>query len=354
MLKSTTIIDFLNNRKLIITNQWKKQFFNAGEELDQLLVILLNEADYTKQLKPLAEKVAKKYHHNSENLKEFLQLVSKGRLIFISEIMLFDISHEDKLLYLEYINKTIDYFISQSLSSYTELQTKEQEEEYYLISQTHKDRLTLLGQITSSFVHEFRNPLTSIMGFIQLLQSEQPGLKYLDIISKELDQLNLRITQFLNLSKKEDMTLERDPFSISELVNEVIDFLYPSILEVNASIHNEVEENMLISGSKEEIRQVLFNIILNALDVISETGQPSIYIQGSHTLSDGIELMISNNGPKINEDVLPTIFEPFMTTKKRGTGLGLFVCREIIQKHKGTLTCTSDDNLTTFTIHLPK
>ena len=56
--------------------------------------------------------------------------------------------------------------------------------------------------MTSSFVHEFRNPLTSIMGFIQLLQSEQPEVKYLDIISKELEQLNSRITQFLKFLKK--------------------------------------------------------------------------------------------------------------------------------------------------------
>ena len=63
--------------------------------------------------------------------------------------------------------------------------------------------------------------------------------------------------------------------------------------------------------------------------------------------------MISNNGPKIDDSIFPHLFEPFFTTKKRGTGLGLFVCKEIIEKHGGTLTCDSSDQLTTFIIEVP-
>ena len=121
---------------------------------------------------------------------------------------------------------------------------------------------------------------------------------------------------------------------------------------MNASVSSNIADDFNIEGSKEEIRQVLLNIILNALDVISDIPSPSIYISCSESPLNHLILTISNNGPRIPEDVLPTIFEPFVTTKQQGTGLGLFVCKEIIEKHGGTLTCTSSDSLTTFTIHL--
>ena len=285
-------------------------------------------------------------------MDDFTNTITSGRSILITEVLNLGSSNKEKSELLHGINHLLDQFIHLTLTHYSHLQTKSLEEQYYFISQTHKDRLTLLGQMTSSFVHEFRNPLTSIMGFIQLLQSEQSGIKYLDIISKELEQLNNRITQFLNFSKRENTSSTITFFSISQLIREVIEFLYPSILEVNASISYNITSDININGSKEEIRQVLLNIILNALDVISTVPSPTIFISCAQSPLNHLILTISNNGSKIPEDVLPTIFEPFVTTKKQGTGLGLFVCKEIIEKHGGTLTCTSSDLLTTFTIHL--
>lgn len=347
-------IDFLTNNHKIMS-QWK-QFSLTEEQVESFFELLrkeiLQDANINEELDSLAKSIATDRFVQKMNLEDCTNTITNGRSILITELLNLGISNEEKTYLMHKINGLLDQFIYLSLTHYSNLQEKSLEEQYYFISQTHKDRLTLLGQMTSSFVHEFRNPLTSIMGFIQLLQSEQTQVKYLDIISKELEQLNSRITQFLNFSKKENETSTLTLFSISQLVHDVIEFLYPSILEVNASVSCNIADDIYIHGSKEEIRQVLLNIILNALDVISNIPSPSIYISCTQSPLKHLILTISNNGPKIPEDVLPTIFEPFVTTKKQGTGLGLFVCKEIIEKHGGTLTCTSTDLLTTFTIHL--
>ncbi len=348
-------IDFLTTNDKIMSH-WR-QLSLTEEQVESFFTLLrsdiLQSTNTKDQLDSLAKGIATERFIKKMSMDDFINTITSGRSILITEVLSLGSSNKEKSELLHGITHLLDQFIHLTLTHYSHLQAKSLEEQYYFISQTHKDRLTLLGQMTSSFVHEFRNPLTSIMGFIQLLQSEQPTIKYLDIISKELQQLNNRITQFLNFSKKENTPSTITLFSISQLIHDVIEFLYPSILEVNASISCNITSDINLTGSKEEIRQVLLNIILNALDVISAVPSPAIFISCAQSPLNHLILTISNNGPKIPEDVLPTIFEPFVTTKKQGTGLGLFVCKEIIEKHGGTLTCTSSDLLTTFTIHLP-
>ena len=364
VLNREMTLHFLSSHKTTILTEWKERLKHLPdgyidyfeEEIEKILNSLMKQLKNTDtnmddMLKDLGEKISAGRVKQRLNMDMFFSITSIGRSIIIDQFLAYDAIKGELSSVIHQINAYFDKLIYFALSSYTDLKTKQVAEQYQLINPNHKDRLTLLGQMTSSFVHEFRNPLTSIMGFIQLLQAEQPEIKYLDIISKELDQLNYRITQFLNLSKSETDTTQNEVFPIAPLVDEVIEFLYPSILEVNAIVSCNIEGDAQLVGSKEEFRQVLLNIILNALDVVTETPNPSIDISGSVT-SGFLTLNISNNGPKIPSEVLPSIFEPFITTKKRGTGLGLFVCKEIILKHQGTLTCHSTDFLTTFSIRV--
>ena len=217
----------------------------------------------------------------------------------------------------------------------------------------HEDRLMLLGQMTSSFVHEFRNPLTTVHGFVQLLRSENTNLPYLDIIATELDQLKMRITQFLTLSRKETFEKVEAEFSLNELLEEITSFIYPRLLETNVVLDLNISERLIVSGYIEEIRQVIINIIFNAIDVLTNHNDSNVIKIVGYEENGFIMLKTSNTGPKIPNDLLETIFEPFYTTKKTGTGLGLSVCREIIEKHNGQLYCTSNEEWTTFTMILP-
>ncbi|MEC2054889.1 histidine kinase N-terminal domain-containing protein [Peribacillus psychrosaccharolyticus] len=343
-----------------ITNTVKNPFKDGNHEKGMLLFDLIIQALTEKktemidsQIKNYAHIVASDRMQAEVNIAEFIKSVSLGRTILFNRLLPLNPTIAESHEFLLIINDCFDQFIYHTVEHYSELKSKMNENHYYFISSTHKDRLTLLGQMTSSFVHEFRNPLTSIMGFIQLLQDEKPKIKYLDIIAKELTQLNLRITQFLNISKRDTYDLTIELFSIEQLTNEVIEFLYPSILGANSSITSSFTETFFLKGSREEFRQVLLNIILNALDILSSVSNPTITINTEKSKSNMLKLTISNNGPKIDDSIFPHLFEPFFTTKKRGTGLGLFVCKEIIEKHGGTLTCDSSDQLTTFIIEVP-
>ena len=156
------------------------------------------------------------------------------------------------------------------------------------------------------------------------------------------------------LSKKELIGKEKTVFSLNKMIEEVLNFLYPSILDTNVRIIKEVADDMDLFGYADEIRQVLINIIFNAIDVLSQyRDDPQIQIKGFFVNDTHIKIEISNNGPVIPDHLLKTIFEPFVTTKTLGTGLGLFVCREIIEKHKGILACSSEPDKTSFIMLLP-
>ncbi|HLU22242.1 MAG TPA: HAMP domain-containing sensor histidine kinase [Bacillaceae bacterium] len=245
----------------------------------------------------------------------------------------------------------IDTFIYY-ISEYVE-EKSVQKDKNQLTKESHEERLTLLGQMTSSFVHEFRNPLTTIHGFIQLLRSENPELPYMDIISSELEQLKFRISQFLLLSRRESVNQEKTLFNVHDIFDQIIAFIYPRLLEFNVELERRIDRDLYIEGYVEEFRQVIINIIFNAIDVLAEQESSSAIKVKGYRNEDSIVLTISNTGPKIPDDLLATIFKPFVTTKKSGTGLGLYVCNDIIKKHNGQLLCTSNDEWTTFTIVIP-
>ncbi|WP_442599027.1 histidine kinase N-terminal domain-containing protein [Neobacillus sp. D3-1R] len=363
------LIDYLLSRKEELLNEWGKKIIISYDDPFKLQIrdngeamfsILLNIFTMTDQqlddhLKRLAAKIAMERVHADINIGDFVYNVSSGRTILYQQLSQSKLEWEEMQQAMNKINYCFDKFLYFAVSSYTDAKNKIIQEKTHLIDSTHEDRLTLLGQMTSSFVHEFRNPLTSIKGFIQLIKSEYPDMKYLDIISNELEQLNFRISQFLLLSKKELIGKEKTTFSLNTMLEEVLVFLYPSILDVKVKIIKELHDDVNIYGYADEIRQVLINIIFNAIDVLGHyrMEEPIIEIKCFIIPNSFVQINIGNNGPMIPEEHQKTIFEPFFTTKKLGTGLGLFVCREIIEKHKGVLTCSSHMDRTVFSIVLP-
>ncbi|WP_251552083.1 sensor histidine kinase [Neobacillus muris] len=192
------------------------------------------------------------------------------------------------------------------------------------------------------------------MGFIKLLKNQHPDLPYLDVISKELDQLKFRITQFLHTSKMNTVfETKNEDITINFLLEEVMDFLYPSIVDGNIQIISNIEEDIKINGDRNELKQVFLNLLMNAVDAVCEEENERRINIDTEAGFDQITINVSNNGSPLNPDAIEYIFEPFYTTKKLGTGIGLFVCKNIVEKHKGKIHCFSKDHLTTFQITLP-
>ncbi|WP_318505393.1 histidine kinase N-terminal domain-containing protein [Bacillus sp. T3] len=364
------LLDFFIDQKNSIFTEWENRLLISSQDpfkekvqqnreiIYHTIVSMLTKSgdDLEDYLRFIANKVGEERVLANSNIGDFVYNVNVGRSVLFQYLLSFQVQCTDFAITMNKINNFFDKFIYYAVSHYTEAKDKIIEEKNQFIDSTHQDRLTLLGQMTSSFVHEFRNPLTSIQGFIQLLKAEYKEMKYLDIISSELEQLNFRISQFLLLSKKEVIGKEKTAFSLNALVEEVLSFLYPSILDSKVKVLNNLNlvGEIELYGYADEIRQVFINIVFNALDVLSQyRADPTIQIKGFKLENDFVKILVSNNGPMIPEQQLNTIFEPFVTTKKLGTGLGLFVCREIIEKHKGKLACQSIPDQTSFIITLP-
>jgi signal transduction histidine kinase len=334
-----------DNKGLILMN---------GSLMYDIITTSIEDGYSDHDIQSFAYKVGEERANANVNIGEFVYNVNLGRSILIKYINLSGIKTEEWQPIIDLINKQFDLFCYYAVTRYTEIMDERLQEKNLFISQTHKDRLSILGQMSSSFVHEFRNPLTSVMGFIKLLQHDHPQLPYLDIISTELDQLKFRITQFLHTSKMNLLAESNsEEITIHLLIKEVVDFLYPSIVGGNIQMVSTIDEDIKVNGDRNELKQIFLNLLMNAIDAVCEEENLRKITIESNIEDQQVKICISNNGPTIHPEAVQFIFEPFFTTKKLGTGIGLFVCKNIVEKNNGEISCMSDDHLTTFQVTFP-
>jgi two-component system, sporulation sensor kinase A len=198
------------------------------------------------------------------------------------------------------------------------------------------DKLSIVGQLAASVAHEIRNPLTSLKGFIQLFQeSEQlDASNYYAIMHKELNRIDQIMGQLLLLAKPQVKSYKKT--SLRELVDFVEALLQPEAILQNIEIKSSMCEKLPhIIAEENELKQVLINVIKNAMESMAEGGV--ISIEGK-LIDNRIHLNVKDQGCGIPSDRLARIGEPFFTTKEKGTGLGLMVSSKIMKEHKGELT----------------
>ncbi|MBY0088222.1 MULTISPECIES: sensor histidine kinase [Brevibacillus] len=332
------------------SDQYKGLIHLNGQALYRMVIEYFRSEITLEDIKELAYKVAYERNRAETNIGDFVSNVCMGREMVIDLLQKGPFTPATLMPALLKINECFDVFLVHAVFKYTDLKDNDLEEKKLFIERSHKDRLTILGQMASSFVHEFRNPLTSIMGFSRLLKEDYPNLPYVEIIENELRQLNYRVSQFLLVSKKGAVYKQMEVFSVWELFDEILSFLYPNIVDVNVDIQCSIDPTFQLKGYKDEMKQVFINIISNALDALhKKTGDKEIIIDVSQT-PDSSLITVSNNGLPIPPDLLSVIFEPFFTTKELGTGIGLYVCKEIIERHGGKITCESTDQQTKFSM----
>ncbi|GAE33318.1 histidine kinase N-terminal domain-containing protein [Halalkalibacter akibai] len=360
------LYDYLELNKMNFLEEWQgkikldphDRFKEKVTENGQLMYELISHKILNKtienQLEELAFIVAHERVAANINIGDFVYNVNIGRSILVKYILNSGVTPLIMNETICSVNELFDHFCYNAVTKYTEIKNDELQEKKLFINQSHKDKLAILGQMSSSFVHEFRNPLTSIIGFNKLLRNEYPNLKYLDIIEMELDQLKFRITQFLHTSKMDIVGESKRMVNIKLLIEDILQFLYPSFADVDIKITLMLDDNLQVEANKDELKQVFVNVLMNSVDALRQKEKPrEIKVSAENSFEEEIKVTIANNGPAIPLSVRETIFEPFFTTKDLGTGIGLYVCRNIIEKHNGSLDCLSNDQETTFLINLP-
>ena len=214
------------------------------------------------------------------------------------------------------------------------------------------DRLAAVGQLAAGLAHEIRNPLAAISGSIQLMTEEGVGRpQLLDIILRETDRLKLVTGQFLDFAKPKQVTQKQcDLVALAEEAICLLEKACDGPSAVTFSLQREAEQ-VMVAADPDQMKQVLWNLGLNAIQAMPRGGQLTFAIRphvpdngaGSTGLTTGgwAAIELTDTGAGISPGELDRIFEPFYTTKPRGTGLGLAIVRRIIDHLGGRIEVVS-------------
>jgi signal transduction histidine kinase len=245
----------------------------------------------------------------------------------------------------------------QKAELYADLQTSLQVEKAIRNQMVQSERLSVMGRLLASVSHELNNPLQAIQNALFLLRDEKgisaQGKGDLEIVLSEAE----RMTALIGRLRATYRATQMEDFQATQ-INNIIEDVYALI--ATHLRHNEIsfefhpDPNLpMIPVLTDQIRQVLLNLLMNAVEAMTTGGKLTISTQ-LLAESDEILLRISDTGPGIDPSILPNIFEPFVTDKERGTGLGLTITYDIILKHHGRIQAENNPQSgATFSVWLP-
>ncbi|HSX83544.1 MAG TPA: ATP-binding protein [Candidatus Saccharimonadia bacterium] len=221
------------------------------------------------------------------------------------------------------------------------------------------ESLALLGKLAAGVSHEIRNPLGAIVLHMDLLEEELQDLlsewpaqiaEPLADVRTQLTRLGDLVQDYLSLARL--ASLQREPADIGTFVDDVLKEVAPQVAKCEVTLRREGPASLgQVALHANTLRRVLLNLVQNALDAMLQGG--TLTLRGWQTASH-VHLDICDTGAGIPADQLAQIFEPLYTTKPAGTGLGLYMAREIVAAHDGEIRVTSQvGSGTTFTITLP-
>jgi signal transduction histidine kinase len=224
------------------------------------------------------------------------------------------------------------------------------------------EKLAVAARLAASFSHEINNPLESVTNLLYLIglsSSLEETQKYAQIAARELARVSEMVTQNLRFYRE---PIKPIAVEITEVVNAALHLYHARLVAAEVSIERDFRECPPILGVVGELRQLILNLIANALDAIRHGGTLKIRIAGTREhrngLRSGVRVTVGDTGSGIRPEIRNTLFEPFVSTKgNTGTGLGLWVSSEIVRRHGGTIQVRSRAHTpvtgTVFSVFLP-
>ena len=212
--------------------------------------------------------------------------------------------------------------------------------------------LELIAQMAAGISHEIRNPMTTVRGFLQLLETK-PECKeyssYFHLMIEEIDRANSIITEFLSMGKTKMSDLQL--LDLNAVIQDIVPLILIDAYNQDKSVQVDTHETPSILLNKNEIRQLVINLSRNGLEAMKKGDVLSIktYKEGD----DCVVLAVHNQGKPISPEILEKMGTPFFTTKDSGTGLGLGVCYGIVARHQAKMEVETSAEGTTFFVKFP-
>ena len=234
------------------------------------------------------------------------------------------------------LRKAFEYFFPESKDFFTSI--------YGFDEELEKEKAALLEEMATGLAHEIRNPLGSIKGAAQYLQSEGEGTegrKLLDVIIEETDRLNRVVSQFLDYAKPFRLDLKKQ--DINRVIEKAVSLIRANHAAEGIVVETDLNPNLPeVEIDAEQIVQVILNISFNSVEAMPEGG--TLLFRTSRIESekgDAVGIAIRDTGRGMDKEEMQKIFKPFFTTKERGVGLGLAICRRIVKNHGGYIRVKS-------------
>jgi signal transduction histidine kinase/putative methionine-R-sulfoxide reductase with GAF domain len=217
------------------------------------------------------------------------------------------------------------------------------------------EKLAALGQLAAGIAHEIRNPLTSINILIhsmtENLPPEHSRREDLKVIEEEISRINEIVDQFLRFAKPSPPLLEK--VEVSPLFEEILQLLRPQIEKQKISVQKDFRSLPSVTADKEQMKQVILNLLLNAIQAMPKGGR--LGLSGQVSADDQwVQFSILDSGVGIPPEDMDKLFDPFFSTKEGGVGLGLSIAHRIIDQHSGKIEIESrPEQGTVFKLWLP-
>lgn len=218
----------------------------------------------------------------------------------------------------------------------------------------HNGSLNTIGQMAASIAHEIRNPMTSLLGFTQLLKLEatEDASRYLSVIESELHRMDDILNEMLLLSKPKNKKI--DDVDLECMLQDVISVMLPhaSMNGCTFQLVKSTHEPLIIKGSLLNLKQVFINLLKNGLESMQNGGSIKLSINLSNDRM--AEVCVQDEGIGMDDECMKKLFQPFQTTKLNGTGLGLPYVKDIVEEHEGHIHVESKVGRgTSFTLSFP-
>lgn len=217
------------------------------------------------------------------------------------------------------------------------------------------EQMAALGQLAAGLAHELRNPLTSMKILIQAAVEAEPGASIggrdLAVLLAETIRLERSIQTFLDFARPPK--LEKCSGDIRDVIQQTLELVSARANRQDVEIrYDPPERPIILEADHEQLRQLLLNLMINALDTLPSGGKVEIAVAEA---AEAVTITVADSGPGIPEHLRDRIFEPYVSTKDTGLGLGLAICRRIAETHGGQITADRGPaGGAMFTVRLPK
>ena len=261
------------------------------------------------------------------------------------------------------IRSSAGVFALASVIDITERKRSELELEQQRNELAHLSRVTMLGELSGSLAHELNQPLSAILSNAQAAQRflarDASNLDEVREILKDIVEQDKRAGEVIRrlrllLTKGE---VHRQPLDLSEVLLEVLKLVRSDLVNQGVAVTTDLASDLpAVSGDRVQMQQVLLNLVMNGCDAMSDIEHSRRWLSLKTARDDGagVRVSVADQGCGIPQEKLARVFEPFFTTKSQGMGLGLAVCRSIVEAHRGRLWAESGPGIgATFHFTLP-